>query len=36
MGYHDIKLDLPDVPKLKLKSLFLAHLLLISWATLGQ
>ena len=36
MGYQEIKLELPDVPKLKLKLVFLGHLLLISWATLGQ
>ena len=35
MGYQEIKLELPDVPKLKLKTLFLLHLLLISWASLG-
>ena len=36
MGYQEIKLELPDVPKLKLKAFFLGHLLLISWATLGE
>ena len=36
MGYQEIKLELPDVPKMKLKGLFLGHFLLISWATLGQ
>ena len=36
MGYQEIKLELPDIPKQKLKFLFLGHLLLISWATLGH
>ena len=36
MGYQEIKLELPDIPKMKLKGFFLGHLLLISWATLGE
>ena len=36
MGYQEIKLEWPEVPKLKLKTLFLSHLVLISWASLGD
>merc|ERR1712032_981801 len=36
MGYQEIKLEWPEVPKLKLKVLFLSHLVLISWASLGD
>ena len=33
---QEIKLELPDIPNLQLKVLFLTHLVLISWATLGK
>ena len=36
MGYQEIKLEWPEIPKLKLKVLFLSHLVLISWASLGD
>ena len=36
MGYQEIKLEWPEVPRLKLKLLFLTHLILISWSSLGQ
>jgi len=36
MGYQEFKLELPQVPRLRLKVLFFLHFLLISWATLGR
>ena len=36
MGYQEIKLEWPEIPKLKLKVLFLSHLVLISWSSLGD
>ena len=36
MGYQEIKLEWPEVPRLKLKFLFLTHLVLISWSSLGK
>ena len=36
MGYQEIKLEWPEIPKLQLKVLFLSHLVLISWASLGD
>ena len=36
MGYQEIKLEWPEIPRLKLKLLFLIHLILISWSSLGK
>ena len=35
MGYQEIKLEWPEIPRTKLKLLFFAHLVLISWSNLG-
>ena len=36
MGYQEIKLEWPDIPRIKLKFLFFSHLILISWSSLGN
>ena len=36
MGYQEIKLEWPDIPRIKLKILFFSHLVLISWSSLGN
>ena len=36
MGYQEIKLEWPEVPRIKLKLLFICHLILISWSSLGE
>ena len=36
MGYQEIKLEWPDIPRIKLKLFFFSHLVLISWSSLGD
>ena len=36
MGYQEIKLEWPEVPRIKLKLLFICHLIFISWSSLGE
>ena len=36
MGYQEIKLEWPEVPRIKLKLLFICHLIFISWSSLGK